>query len=82
MISELLPFRDATSLIPDGAALAARLRTEGYLFLRGLLPTDVVRDLQRQVGTIVRDAGWLRRDPGPAKRARAERLLAALPETV
>jgi hypothetical protein len=56
------PFRDSTPLIPDGPALAARMRSDGYLFLRGLLPADAVHDLQRQVGTIVRDAGWLRRD--------------------
>jgi hypothetical protein len=56
------PFRDSTELTHDGPALAARMRTDGYLFLRGLLPTDPLRDLQRQVGTIVRDAGWLRRD--------------------
>jgi len=56
------PFRDSTALIADGLALAERMRTDGYLFLRGLLPADVVHDLQRQVGTIARDSGWLRRD--------------------
>jgi hypothetical protein len=55
-------FHDSTDLIQDGPALAARMRADGYLFLRGLLPTDVVRDLQLQVGAIARDAGWLRRD--------------------
>ena len=56
------PFVDSTSLIPDGPALADRMRRDGYLFLRGLLPPDAVRSVQRQIGTIARDTGWLRRD--------------------
>jgi hypothetical protein len=56
------PFHDSTDLIPDGSALVQRLRADGYLFLRQLLPSETVRDLQRQVAQIARDAGWLRRD--------------------
>jgi hypothetical protein len=56
------PFHDSTSLIHDGPALAARMREDGYLFLRELLPADVLRSLQCKIGTIARDAGWLRRD--------------------
>lgn len=55
-------FFDATSLIDDGAALAARMRRDGYLFLRGLLPPDAIRSVQRQVGEIAREDGWLRHD--------------------
>ena len=56
------PFVDSTALVGDGAALAERMRRDGYLFLRGLLPPDEIRALQRQIGQIVRDAGWLGRD--------------------
>jgi Phytanoyl-CoA dioxygenase (PhyH) len=56
------PFTDSSGLIADGAALAARMRRDGYLFLPGLLPRDDVATVQRQVGAIARDAGWLRRD--------------------
>jgi ectoine hydroxylase-related dioxygenase (phytanoyl-CoA dioxygenase family) len=38
------------------------MRRDGYLFLRGVLPPDAVRSLQRQIGVIAREAGWLRRD--------------------
>ena len=38
------------------------MRRDGYLFLPGLLPRDDVAAVQRQVGEIARDAGWLRRD--------------------
>ncbi len=64
-------FADSTELIQDGAALAARMRRDGYLFLRGLLPRADVAAVQRQIGTIARDAGWLRRDM-PVEAAIAE----------
>jgi Phytanoyl-CoA dioxygenase (PhyH) len=56
------PFVDSTDLITDGPALVERMQRDGYLFLRGLLPPDAVRTVQHQVGVIVRDAGWLRRE--------------------
>ena len=56
------PFIDSTALIADGPALAERMRRDGYLFLRGLLPAEPILALQRQIGAIVRDAGWLRAD--------------------
>jgi hypothetical protein len=55
-------FIDSSGLISDGAALAARMQRDGYLFLRGLLPRDDIGKVQRQIGEIARDAGWLRRD--------------------
>ena len=44
------PFIDSSPSDPDGAALAARMRRDGYLFLPGLLPRDDVAAVQRQVG--------------------------------
>jgi hypothetical protein len=58
----IAPFIDSSDLIADGATLAARMRRDGYLFLPGLLPRDDVALVQRQVGAIARDAGWLLRD--------------------
>jgi hypothetical protein len=58
----MMPFHDSTDLVDDGPALAARMRTDGYLFLRGLLPAGDIRNVQRQAGTIAKDAGWLRDD--------------------
>jgi hypothetical protein len=55
-------FIDSSDIADDGAALAARMRRDGYLFLPGLLPRGDVASVQRQVGAIARDAGWLRRD--------------------
>jgi hypothetical protein len=55
-------FLNSADLVADGAALAVRMRRDGYLFLPGLLPREDVAALQRQIGAIARDAGWLRRD--------------------
>ena len=62
------PFTDSTHLIPHGPALAERMRRDGYLFLRGLMPTEPIRALQRQIGVLARDADAV-------KRARAQALL-------
>jgi hypothetical protein len=55
-------FTDSSALAADGAALAARMDRDGYLFLPGLLPAPDVAAVQRQIGGIVREDGWLRRD--------------------
>ena len=55
-------FIDSSGLMHDGAALAECMHRDGYLFLRGLMPRDAVASVQRQIGEIARDAGWLRRD--------------------
>ena len=55
-------FADSTGLIGNGPALAERMRRDGYLFLRGLLPAEAIAAVQQQAGAIARDAGWLRRD--------------------
>jgi ectoine hydroxylase-related dioxygenase (phytanoyl-CoA dioxygenase family) len=55
-------FIDSSGLISDGSALASRMRRDGYLFLRNLLPRNDVVAVARQIGEIARDAGWLRRD--------------------
>ena len=55
-------FIDSSDLVADGGALAERMRRDGYLFLPGLLPREDVAAVQRQIGAIAREAGWLRRD--------------------
>ncbi|MBM3523034.1 MAG: phytanoyl-CoA dioxygenase family protein [Alphaproteobacteria bacterium] len=55
-------FVDSSAIAADGAALAERMRRDGYLFIRNLLPVGAVADVQEQVGVLARDAGWLRRD--------------------
>jgi ectoine hydroxylase-related dioxygenase (phytanoyl-CoA dioxygenase family) len=52
---------DSTRLLGDGHALHARLAEDGYVFLRGLLPTDTVQTVRAGVGATLDDAGWLAR---------------------
>jgi hypothetical protein len=56
----LHPFTDSTDLIDDPQALRKQIRKDGYLFLRGILPTDEVLSLRKQALELCRDAGWLR----------------------
>ena len=58
----MLPLDTSAPIVEDGPALAARMGRNGYLYLPGLLPVDVVAGVQREVAAIARDAGWLRRD--------------------
>lgn len=64
------PFFDATPLRDDPAALRARMQQDGYLFLRGLLPPEAVANVQRQVGALAQQAGWLHAGT-PVEEARA-----------
>ena len=54
------PFVDSSDILMDGAALDRRMKRDGYLFIKGLLPRDVIADLRRRFMDIVADAGWLR----------------------
>ena len=52
-------FFDSTDLIGNGSALAERLRRDGYLFLRGLLPREEVQEVQRRLLEKAAAGGWL-----------------------
>jgi hypothetical protein len=58
----IAPFINSSDLVPNGPALAARMRRDGYLFLRNLLPRDDIANVQRQIAAIAHDAGWLQRN--------------------
>jgi ectoine hydroxylase-related dioxygenase (phytanoyl-CoA dioxygenase family) len=51
--------RDSTSLLGDPAALRGRLAEEGYVFLRGLLPTEAVEQVRQGVHAALEGADWL-----------------------
>ena len=52
-------FLDSTDLTGNGAALAARLQRDGYLFLRGLLPREAVLEAQGRLLEKAAAGGWL-----------------------
>ena len=52
-------FLDSTDLIGNGPALAGRLRRDGYLFLRGLLPREAVLEVRGRLLEKAAEGGWL-----------------------
>ena len=53
------PFLDSTDAVDDGPELARRMDRNGYLFVRGLLPADLLESVRRRFLGFARDAGWL-----------------------
>lgn len=65
------PFHDSTAVLQDGAALAANLDRDGYLFLRGVLPRDEIMAIRSELLAMAGKAGWLKKD-APAESGIAE----------
>jgi hypothetical protein len=53
------PFLDSTDVVNDELELLERAQRDGYLFIRGLMPADVLESLRMQCLEIARDAGWV-----------------------
>lgn len=54
------PFAESNDLLNSPADLRKRLRADGYLFFRDILPEEQVLDVRRQILEICEQAGWLR----------------------
>ena len=54
------PFVESNDLLGNAVGLQKRMRDDGYVFLRNILPRDEVLALRRSMLEICRDAGWLR----------------------
>lgn len=64
------PLEDSMALIEDAEQVRSRANRDGFLFVRGLLPSDAVSALRRVVLDYARQVGWLQ--PGfPANEGRA-----------
>ncbi|MDP6517183.1 MAG: phytanoyl-CoA dioxygenase family protein [Alphaproteobacteria bacterium] len=62
---------DSSDLVMDGPALSRRIKRDGYLFVRQLLPRETIADLRRQCLDVIAACGWLRPDT-PIESAIAE----------
>lgn len=56
------PFLDSTDVVNDKLELRERAQRDGYLFIRGLLPNDVLENLRMRCLEIASDAGWVKKD--------------------
>ena len=52
-------FLDSTASIGDGHVLRERLSRDGYLFIRGLLPADTIRNVRSRLLAKAAAGGWL-----------------------
>jgi ectoine hydroxylase-related dioxygenase (phytanoyl-CoA dioxygenase family) len=58
MTDTLQPFQTSNELLDQPAALCARMKQNGYLFFRGLLPAETVSEVYRAILAICQAAGW------------------------
>ena len=56
------PFKDSTDIAGNGPLLRARMHEDGYLFIRSLLPGEILEALRSAFFEIAREAGWARKD--------------------
>ena len=64
-MSEVQPFLDSTNVAGDADEARSRMDRDGYLFVRGLLPTALLEDLRRRFVGVLREAGWIMADARP-----------------
>src|SRR6516165_9689351 len=50
--------RTANDILDDPGALRARIREEGYVFVRGLLDRDLVRGVGHEAAASLQRGGW------------------------
>lgn len=58
MTNELIPFQISNDLLDQPAGLRSRMKEEGYLFFRGLVPAAVVDELYDAILAICQECGW------------------------
>ena len=59
-MSNVQPFLDSTDVQTDGTELGKRMKRDGYLFIRGLMPPDQLESLRMAFLEIMRDSGWVK----------------------
>ena len=60
MSNEQRAFTDSTAIATEGAALRDRFATDGYLFVKKLVPIDVLDALRLRCLDVIAEAGWLK----------------------
>ncbi|MCS6862270.1 MAG: hypothetical protein NZT92_18350, partial [Abditibacteriales bacterium] len=53
------PFFISNDALEDASALQQRMERDGYLFFRGLVNTEAILQVRRDILTLCQQAGWL-----------------------
>ena len=61
----VLAFTDSTDLLSDVDGLRARFRADGYVFLRGVVDTDLLVTLRSAITSVCARHGWFRAGTDP-----------------
>jgi ectoine hydroxylase-related dioxygenase (phytanoyl-CoA dioxygenase family) len=67
----LEPMYEANELLGNTCALRARLGSDGYLFLRSIVPANLLLELRDQITQILAEQGWIM---GGAERMQAKAI--------
>ena len=54
------PFVDSTSIVGDGSKLRQRMDRDGYLYIRGLLPHELLEELRLKWLGVLEEVGWVK----------------------
>ncbi len=73
-------FENSTDLLMDGPALAQRMERDGYLFIRGLVPSADVGEVGQRFLDVAADGGWLDQDQPKGGRVANPDAVCADPE--
>lgn len=63
--AELYELRESNDAIDDQPELQRRLADDGYLFFRELLDPDALRELKREMLTVMQEGGWIQQGTDP-----------------
>ena len=59
MVEEIRQMRVSNDIMNDRAELQRRIADEGYLFFKGLMDAEKLRELRREMMSTIQQAGWL-----------------------
>ena len=60
-VPDMQPLTDSTELLNQPEALRQRAAEDGYILIRGLLPSEDVEATGREMAAVMAEAGWIER---------------------
>jgi hypothetical protein len=76
-----IQFIDSTELLDNGEALRERAAEDGYLFFKGLIPTNDILDVRADLLGVVERHGWLQPEQDPLGGLLNRAAFADIPES-